>query len=159
MKELHSQIEIQASAEQVWQLLTDFASFPEWNPFMRRASGEVKAGARLEVYLQPSGASGMTFRPTVLNAEPNRELRWLGRLIMPGLFDGEHILTIEPLETNRVRFVQREIFKGLLVPLFAHRLDTDTRRGFDEMNRALKARAERAHNTVVNTGDYHEHSR
>jgi len=144
MKELRSEIEIQASDERVWQVLTDFASFPQWNPFMRRASGEVKAGARLEVYIQPSGASGMTFKPTVLKAEPNRELRWLGRLWIPGLFDGEHILTIEPLGANRVRFVQREIFTGILVPLLARSLDTDTRRGFEEMNRALKARAEQS---------------
>jgi len=37
----------------------------------------------------------MTFRPTILKAEPNRELRWLGHLLVPGLFDGEHIFTIE----------------------------------------------------------------
>jgi hypothetical protein len=142
MKELHSEIEIQASDERVWQVLTNFADFPQWNPFMRRASGEARPGARLEVHMQPSGASGMTFKPTVLKAEPNRELRWLGHLLIPGLFDGEHILTIEPLGANRVRFVQREIFTGLLVPLFARGLDTGTRRGFEEMNRALKARAE-----------------
>ena len=144
MKELRTEIEIQASDKRVWQLLTDFASFPQWNPFMRQAVGEPKTGARLEMHIQPSGASGMTFRPTVLKAEPNRELRWLGHLLMPGLFDGEHILTIESLAENRVRFVQREIFTGILVPLFAHGLDTDTRRGFEEMNHALKARAEQA---------------
>ena len=144
MKELRTEIEIQASDKRVWQLLTDFASFPQWNPFMRQAVGEPKTGARLEMHIQPSGASGMTFRPTVLKAEPNRELRWLGHLLMPGLFDGEHILTIESLAENRVRFVQREIFTGILVPLFAHGLDKDTRRGFEEMNRALKARAEQA---------------
>ena len=142
MKELCSEIEIQATAERVWQLLTDFASFPDWNPFFRRASGEIKAGARLQIHMQPSGARGMTLRPTVLKAEPHRELRWLGHLVLPGLFDGEHIFTIEPLGEGRVRFTQREIFTGLLVPLFARGLDTDTRRGFDEMNRALKARAE-----------------
>jgi uncharacterized protein YndB with AHSA1/START domain len=60
MKELRSEIEIQASEERVWQLLTDFASFPQWNPFIRRASGEAKAGSRLEVYIQPTGAGGMT---------------------------------------------------------------------------------------------------
>ena len=144
MKEIRTEIEIQASDKRVWQLLTDFASFPQWNPFMRQAVGEPKTGARLKVRIQPSGASGMTFRPTVLKVEPNRELRWLGHLLMPGLFDGEHILTIESLAENRVRFVQREIFTGILVPLFAHGLDTDTRRGFEEMNRALKARAEQA---------------
>jgi hypothetical protein len=144
MKELRSEIEIDASAERVWQLLTDFAHFPQWNPFIRRASGNVKLGERLDVYMQPSGANGMTFRPTVLKAEPNRELRWIGHLLIPGLFDGEHIFNIEPLGTNRVRFVQREIFTGLLVPLLAKRLDTDTQRGFEEMNQALKVRAEQA---------------
>jgi Uncharacterized conserved protein len=86
----------------------------------------------------------MTFRPTVLKAEPNRELRWIGHLLIPGLFDGEHIFTIEPLGTNRVRFIQCEIYTGLLVPLFGRGLDTDTQRGFIEMNQALKIQAKRA---------------
>ena len=142
MKELRTEIEIQASAERVWQLLTDFPSFPQWNPFIRKASGKVQVGERLDINIQPSGASGMTFRPTVLKAEPNRELRWLGHLLISGLFDGEHSFTIEPLGEGRVRFTQREVFTGLLVPLFARGLDTDTRRGFEEMNQALKTRAE-----------------
>ena len=142
MKELRTEIEIQSSAKRVWQLLTDFASFPQWNPFIRQANGEVKVGAGLVIHLQPSGASGMTFKPIVLKVEPNHELRWLGRLLMPGLFDGEHTFTIETLAANRVRFTQREVFTGLLVPLFARSLDADTRRGFEEMNQALKSRAE-----------------
>jgi hypothetical protein len=63
---------------------------------------------------------------------------------MPGIFDGEHIFMIDPVAANRVRFTQREVFTGLLVPLLARGLDTDTRRGFEEMNQALKARAEQA---------------
>ena len=86
----------------------------------------------------------MTFKPKVLNAEPNRELRWLGHLLVPGLFDGEHSFTIQPLGENRVRFAQREAFRGLLVPLFARNLDNSTLRGFKEMNGALKERAEAA---------------
>ena len=144
MKELRSEIEIQASAERVWQLLTDFPSFPQWNPFIRKASGNLRVGERLEVNIQPSGASGMTFRPTVLKAEPNRELRWLGHLLISGLFDGEHSFTIEPLGASRVRFTQREVFTGLLVLLFARGLETDSRRGFEEMNQALKSKAEQA---------------
>ncbi len=84
----------------------------------------------------------MSFRPTVLVAEPNRELRWLGRLWLPGLFDGEHSFVIEPLLERRVRFLQREQFNGLLVPFLSKMLDGGTRRGFEEMNRALKMRAE-----------------
>ena len=142
MKELHSQIEINASAERVWRLLTDFASYPQWNPFIRTISGQLAPGERLQARIEPPGGRGMTFKPKVLNAEPNRELRWLGHLLIPGLFDGEHSFTIQPLEDERVRFIQREAFKGLLVPLFARSLETSTQRGFEEMNHALKERAE-----------------
>ena len=76
--------------------------------------------------------------------DENDELRWLGHLLLPGLFDGEHIFSIEPVESNRVRFIQREKFRGILVPLFANSLDKDTRRGFEEMNEALKNLAEQA---------------
>ena len=142
MKELHSEIEIQASAQRVWKLLTDFTSFPLWNPFIRRVSGEVKEGKQIKVYVQPSGTSGIKFQPTILKVEPNRELRWRGHFLTPGFFDGEHIFTIEPLDENCVRFVQREIFNGSLVPLFANKLDNETMRGFEEMNHALKVQAE-----------------
>ena len=142
MKELHSEIEINAPAQRVWEVLTDFASYPRWNPFIRRASGVPRTGERLEVRMEPSGSRGITLRPEVLNAETNHELRWLGHLFVRGLFDAEHSFTIEPLGETRVRFVQREDFRGLLVPLFSGALDRDTRRGFEEMNRALKERAE-----------------
>jgi hypothetical protein len=144
MKEIHTEIEINAPAEKVWRVLTDFAAYPEWNPFVRRLDGEVSVGARLQVYIQSAGGKGMSFRPTVLDAEPNKELRWLGHLWFPGIFDGEHSFVIEPLGDGRVRFVQRERFKGLLVPFLSKMLDRDTRRGFEEMNRALKLRAESA---------------
>ena len=142
MKEIHTEIEIHAPAERVWRVLTDFAAYPEWNPFVRRGEGEVKVGSRLHVFIQPSGGKGMSFSPRVLVADPDRELRWLGRLWVPGLFDGEHSFVIEPLDEGRVRFIQRERFGGLLVPLLWNILDGQTRRGFDEMNRALRVRCE-----------------
>jgi hypothetical protein len=141
MKELHSEIEIAASPERVWDILVDFAAYPRWNPFIRHISGELKVGERLEVRLEPPDSRGITLRPTVLSAEPNRQLRWLGHLLVTGLFDGEHTLATEPLDENRVRFVQHEVFKGVLVPLVARSL-ANTLRGFEEMNGALKEQAE-----------------
>jgi hypothetical protein len=144
VKELHSEIEVRAAAERVWQVLTDFDAYPEWNPFIRRVKGRPEVDEQLVVRIRPSGTRGMTFRPTVTKAEPNRQLRWLGRLLVPGLFDGEHIFEIEELDEDRVLFTQREIFRGLFVPLLARSLDRDTQRGFEEMNRALRERAETA---------------
>ena len=57
----------------------------------------------------------MTFKPTVRSVEANRELRWFGRLLLSGVFDGEHSLRIEPLDGGRSRFVQSERFSGFLV--------------------------------------------
>jgi hypothetical protein len=142
MKELNNELEIHASAEQVWGILTDFASFPEWNPFIHRLSGQAQAGNRLDMRIQPSGARSVTSRPTVLKAEPNSELRWREQFIVPGMLDVEHVFIIEPLGTNHVRFTQREISTGLLVSLRPQRHNTDVRRGFREMNKALKLRAE-----------------
>jgi hypothetical protein len=94
------------------------------------------------VRIQPSGTRGMTFRPTLLVADTGRELRWLGRLLFPGVFDGEHRFMIEPITVGKVRFQQSEQFTGILVPMFRGSLDRDTKRGFKEMNLALKSRAE-----------------
>lgn len=142
MKELRTAIEIDAPADAVWAILTDLGQFAAWNPFIPEAEGEVREGARLKVRIAPPGGKAMTFTPTVTKVEPGREFRWLGRLLLPGLFDGEHIYEIEPLAEGGVRLVHREAFRGVLVPLFWKNLDTRTRQGFEAMNAALKQRAE-----------------
>ena len=139
---LHSETAIQANPERVWDVLTDFAAYPEWNPFIPRITGSLETGSRLDVQLQPTGGRGVRMRPTVQAAEPPRELRWLGHLGIPGLFDGEHRFRIEAVGTDRVRFVQEERFSGLLAPLVLRFLERGTRQGFEAMNRAIKARAE-----------------
>jgi len=140
--QLNTEIEINAVPDRVWTILTDFAAYPEWNPFIKFIHGAPQQGARLEVRIQPSGTKGMTFRPTVLVADTGRELRWLGRLLFPGVFDGEHRFVIKPVAAGKVRFQQSEQFTGILVPMFRSSLDQDTKRGFEEMNLALKSRAE-----------------
>jgi hypothetical protein len=143
MRRLHAEIEIAATPERVWEVLADFDAYPEWNPFIRRISGAPRQGEKLEVRIEPPGGRGMTFKPTVLEATPDRELRWLGRLLLPGVFDGEHTLRIEPPDEGaRSRFIQSEEFRGVLVPLFGGTLGK-TEEGFRQMNAALKERAER----------------
>jgi hypothetical protein len=135
-------IEIDAAPETVWSELADTGAYPAWNPFVRRLDGRLEQGERLEVEIEPPGGRAMTFKPTVLAATPGRELRWLGRFLVRGLFDGEHSFEIEPLGPGRCRLTQAERFSGLLVRPFAGTLEK-TERGFEAMNRALKERAEK----------------
>jgi hypothetical protein len=142
--ELRTEIDIGASAERVWAVLTDFASFADWNPFIRRLEGEATEGGKLAVRLEPPGGRGMTFRPTVTRVDANREFRWLGHVGLPGVFDGEHIFSIEAADGGKARFVQRERFTGVLAPLILRMVRDSTLRGFEAMNQALKERAESA---------------
>ena len=141
-RRIDTHLEIGTPAHRVWEVLTDFEAYPFWNPFIVKLAGAARTGERLNVAIRPPGRRAMTFRPNVLVADPERELRWLGRVILPRLFDGEHVFTIAPLTTGRVRFSQRETFRGLLVPLMPPSMWDSTRRGFEGMNDALKRRAE-----------------
>lgn len=134
-------IEIDRDPVTVWAVLTDLAAHREWNPFIRDIRGEVRVGARLRVHIAPPGGRGMTFRPVVTVAEPGRELAWLGRLGVRGLFDGAHAFRLRDLGEGRTSLTQSETFRGLLVPLFGSLLEA-TADGFDVMNRALKDRCE-----------------
>jgi hypothetical protein len=141
MRRLRREIEIDAPPSVVWDVLADFDAYPEWNPFIPSISGQPRPGSKLEVRIAPPGGRAMTFRPTVQAADQGRELRWLGRLVVPGLFDGEHSLLVEPLGGERSRFVQSEQFTGLLTGILGAML-AKTDAGFEQMNLALKQRAE-----------------
>lgn len=140
MRLIDTDVEIAAPPLRVWNVLTDFARFPEWNPFIVRIDGSPEPGARLRVEIKPPGRSAMAFSPTVLAARPGKELRWRGRLLLPGIFDGEHAFELEQ-RGNICAFRQSERLTGLLVPLLGGALAA-TERGFQAMNIALKKRAE-----------------
>lgn len=139
---IQAEVIIDATASQVWQVLTDFEAYPQWNPFILRVTGAARPGAQLMIELN-SGGRSTTFRPTILVVRPERELRWIGRLFIPGLFDGEHTFVIEPQGEGRVRFVQSETFRGILVP-FSGAILSDAEQSFREMNQALLKQAEQA---------------
>jgi hypothetical protein len=136
--------DINAGAEKVWDALTDLPRFREWNPFIREASGTPAVGAKLRVRVKPTLPVPLVFHPEVLVCEKNRELRWRGFFFSPLLASGVHSFTLEPAGEGRTRLVQRETFGGLLPAFLSRLLLSEARRGFEAMNRALKARVEAA---------------
>ncbi len=141
MKELRTEIEINASPEAVWNIIIDFESYEEWNPFINRIIGQAKQGGKIEISLHTPAGKNRKYEPTITKVDDGRELRWMGK---SWLLNGEHIFTIEQLQADKVRFIHREVFDGLLAGFFGKSIDTDIRQGFEEMNRSLKVRAERS---------------
>lgn len=138
---LTTSVEIDAPADVVWDVLTDFDAYRDWNPFIVESGGVARVGSTLTNRMR-SGGTDRTFTPTVLVADAGRELRWVGRLGVAGVFDGEHAFLIEPLGSDRVRLTQREDFRGVLVPFLRGMLRRDTLPAFQAMNEALRDRAE-----------------
>jgi hypothetical protein len=135
-------IDIEARASHVWAVIADLSGYASWNPFLVDGRGDLVPGERLRLRMQ-LGARTMTFAPTVEEVDEGRQVRWLGRLGLPGIFDGEHVLEVETIGPARARFTQREEFRGVLVP-FMRSLLRSTDDGFRAMNEALKALVERA---------------
>lgn len=141
-KEIKTEIVINATPEKIWTLLTDFKNYSNWNPFIKSITGQAVVGNTITARIEPPDANGMTFKPKVLAFNTNKEFRWMGHFIFPGLFDGEHKFELTDNKNGTVTFTQSEKFNGILVSLFSKMLDTNTVNGFNAMNRKLKELAE-----------------
>jgi hypothetical protein len=142
MPELYAEIPILAPAEKVWGILMDFEKYPEWNPFIQSIQGTGEIGSNLKVVLKLEGRKPATFKPKVLANQPPEEFRWLGKLLIPGIFDGEHVLLVDAESDGQVKFVQQEYFRGIFASSILRRIGEATEQGFNAMNLALKERAE-----------------
>jgi len=142
MREIRTEVEIDAPAERVWSVLTAFDTYDGWNPFITHLEGELRPGSRLSVTMRPPSGRAITFRPSVTDVQPGRRFAWLGRLGVPGVFDGAHAHEVQPIDATHSRYVQSERFTGVLLP-FVGKVLRRTEQGFRAMNAEVKARAER----------------
>jgi len=117
---IQTSADIEASPAEVWEVLTDYAAYPEWNPTQDSLDGA-----------------------TVTMSVANETLRWETTTGLIGIFDGERTFTLEPLDGGGTRFTQSELFRGVLVPFAGESLKNETAPGFHAMNAALRERVER----------------
>jgi len=141
MQFLNASVEIDAPADTVWKIVADTSRYPEWNPFVQKVEGDLREGGRVAVTIRAPGRKPVTFKARVHRLDPGRELRWRGQWYVPGLFDGEHALTVEPLEGGRARFGSHEAVTGLLLPLLGKPM-RQSQAGFEQLCAAVKERAE-----------------
>lgn len=146
MRHVSATVDLEASPEQVWEILTDTSGHARWNPFITTMAGTVAVGEKLDIQIVPPGGKTMRFRPTVTDVQPPYRLAWLGHLGVPGLFDGAHSFVLTPMSDGRTRLVQSEMFTGVLVWM-ARGLLAKTAAGFEAMNDALSKEVANARST------------
>ena len=142
MKEIRTEIDIKAPPEHIWNVLIDFNNYSQWNPFIRQIEGTPTVGTKLKIFITTIKGKSRSYHPKVTKVEPYHELRWFGKSVVPGMFNGERIFVLDQLKPNHVHFIHMEIFTGFLVSLIGDRLDKDMYQSFVKMNDALKEKVE-----------------
>ena len=143
MGTISTSVSIEAPPSVVWDVLMDFDSYPEWNPFIRSITGSPAVGTKIEALLGASGKKPMKFSPVVQELSSPSRFSWLGSFGFKGVFDGRHSFELEETTEGTI-FHQHEEFSGILAPIALPALRASTTRGFNEMNQALKERVEAA---------------
>jgi hypothetical protein len=144
-------VDIDAPRQAVWDVLTDFATYGQWNPSVK-IEGTAEPGTKLVVRMSSNGRRGMTFKPKVLAATPGQELRWLGKLGFGGLIDGEHFFILTSNDDGTTRLTHGESFSGVLVALMNRSLDKASsvkknQKGYEAFSQVLKQRVETLRDT------------
>ncbi len=144
LKEIRTEIEINSSPSVAWKVLTDFTSFPQWNPVITRIDGEARIGEKLRISVRTSKGKLRIYAPTITKLEENHELRWKGKSFLPGLLDGERIFTFDQGAKDNIRLVHSELFSGLGSLISGNSLFKDIEISLNQMNIAFKKRVEHA---------------
>lgn len=132
-------VEIAASPEQVWAIVTDGPNIASWDSGILRIEGRLAAGERIKLVSELN--PGRTFPIRVTGWEPGRRLELSGGMPL-GLMRGVRTYTMTP-RGEHTDFSMREVFSGPLLPLIRRSIP-DLQPSFDQYARGLKARAETA---------------
>jgi hypothetical protein len=133
---------IVASPEAVWDVLTDFERYPEWNPSLPSISGDLRPGGTVSLTLAMPGRPSLKVKARLSDVEPGRRLTWHGNVGADWLFAGTREFQIDAQPDGTVRFTHVEDVRGALFPLFRAVMGSAIQAHHDALNVALTERAE-----------------
>lgn len=156
------QTSLPATREQVWSVLTDFESYPDWNPFwrLRTTSSTISPGSILliqpvwspaathvppHVDLEPIYRIPPTWVPVfVTEFEPGRAMAWAGGLPKPaGVFYVQHFFRLEDGAASTTELNHGEDFHGMGHPLFLAAQRPAYQKMYGRFNECLLAEVQR----------------
>ena len=139
MKSYEASASIEASPDDVWAVLTDYADYPNWDSGVTKLEGTAVEGGKILVTaaINPKRA----FKLKVADLTKPSKMVWKGGLPL-GLFRGVRTFTLTPaMHGKDTNLHVREVFTGPLVGLIWKTMP-DLQPSFDQFAAGLKARAE-----------------
>jgi len=140
--QIDARIDIDACIERVWQVLTDFERYPDWNPFTVRVDARLEIGApvRMRVNLIRSFVQPQT--EYITTHDEGRRVCWSMKGLPSWLIGATRCQWLEPLSGGRTRYASTDRITGILAPIVLIFFGGPMQDGFERAARALKRRAE-----------------
>ena len=138
MKTDSASINIKATPEKIWSIITDGPNYPAWDKSADRIEGRIESGGKVTAYTK---LSPRAFPVKVTTFEPGRKMVWTGGMPL-GLFTGVRTFNLAPKGDGTVDFTIREDFSGPLLGMMQGSLP-DMTQVFKDMVQGLKERAEK----------------
>ena len=99
MREIETQIEINASPAEVWKVLMEFEAYKDWNPFITQISGEKSPDSTLTILIDNKQLPPQTINPIVKVVTQDEKFCWQGKLLADWVFSGKHYFKMKRSET------------------------------------------------------------
>lgn len=141
---ISSEIEIDAPIELVWSILRDFDAYPEWNPFTVSVKTTLQLGSLVDMQVKlrpPKEMHQVEYVSAVVEGE---RMCWGGHVGPRWFINADRCQVLTDLGDDRTRYVTTDVFRGISVGLMFLVVGRHVQRGFDDVARALKVRAERS---------------
>lgn len=144
MQTLRTEIHIAAPPQTVWSILDDLARYGEWNRVLPRVEGRTTVGETLDASIRFSNGASFEFGPRLLRVVGARELRWVSEVPGEEISRAEHYFILSPTPDGGTQVLHCESFSGPMAAEVWPMMETTGRQDYEELNEALRVRAEAA---------------
>ena len=139
VKEYHTEIVINAPVDRVWSVLTDFSTYPDWNPLVGWLQGDIRTDGKIKMFVKPLKRA---FNATLKRVAPLEELTWVGIQFAPWFLAGEHYYRLEKLSDGSTHLCHGETFSGIGSAVINQSTLNEMLAAFQLHNTILKERVE-----------------
>ncbi|GAB2638376.1 SRPBCC domain-containing protein [Nocardia goodfellowii] len=135
---------IDAPADVVWRVLTDFDHYGDWNPFCLEAKTSLIPGEPIDMLVQ-LGPKRLRQREYVRSHTAGREFSYTMKPVPPNALHSLRSHTVTAVTPDRTRYESHFELNGWLNPVVRAVLGKHLRNGFEGMTAAVQRRAESLH--------------
>ncbi|GAB2467247.1 MAG: SRPBCC domain-containing protein [Comamonas sp.] len=140
------QVEINAPASVVWEVLTDFDKYPEWNSFCFSIRSSRQIDTLVEMMVRnPHNGVEFPVNEYLVAYEPERLLSWEQRAVPENKDAARRDQYIEAIDANRCTYFNTDQFLGVNAETIMREHGAWVKTAFDNVARDVKKRAEALH--------------